>query len=115
VRLDLPLLGGSPLTAVVSRRLPIGQDGTGDVALLRVREPLPVGARMPPLRRADEVWDRPFRALGFPEGAWDGVWSSGVLRAGQGTGWVQLQSDLVGSRWSAGSPAPRSGTPAPAR
>ncbi len=97
VRLDLPLLGGSAqLTAVVSRWLPIGQDGTGDVALLRVREPLPVGARMPPLRRADQVWDRPFRAFGFPDGAWDGVWASGVLRAGQGTGWVQLQSDTGG-------------------
>ncbi|MGI5130771.1 trypsin-like peptidase domain-containing protein [Pseudonocardia sp. CA-107938] len=96
VRLDLPLLGGrgTPprVTATVSRWLPIGQDGTGDVALLRVREPLPIGARMPPLRRADEVWGRSFRALGFPDGAWDGVWSSGRLRAGQGTGWVQLQT-----------------------
>ncbi len=96
VALDLPLLGGrgaAPrVTGSVSRWLPIGPDGTGDVALLRVREPLPIGARMPPLRRADDVWNRSFRALGFPEGAWDGVWSSGRLRAGQGTGWVQLQT-----------------------
>src|SRR3954469_1513596 len=42
-RVCLPLRGGSsPLTGVVSRWLPIGQDGPGDVALLRVREPLPV-------------------------------------------------------------------------
>ena len=96
VALDLPLLGGrgaAPrVTGTVSRWLPIGPDGTGDVALLRVREPLPIGARMPPLRRADDVWNRSFRALGFPDGAWDGVWSSGRLRAGQGTGWVQLQT-----------------------
>jgi hypothetical protein len=97
VQLDLPLLGdgGEPprVTGVVGRWLPVAPDGTGDVALLRVREPLPSGARLPPLRGSDGLWDRPFRALGFPDGAWDGVWSSGRLRAGQGTGWVQLRSD----------------------
>ncbi|OZM75925.1 serine protease [Pseudonocardia sp. MH-G8] len=97
VALDLPLLGDGEepprVTAVVTRWLPIAPDGTGDVALLRVREPLPAGARMPPLRRADELWGRPVRALGFPDGAWDGVWSAGRLRAAQGTGWVQLQGD----------------------
>src|SRR3954469_4502922 len=70
VALDLPLLGGrgaAPrVTGTVSRWLPIGPGGTGDVALLRVRESLPIGARMPPLRRADDVWNRSFRALGFP-------------------------------------------------
>lgn len=97
VVMDLPLLGlggaARRVLGVVSRWLPIGADGTGDIALVRVRDPLPVGSRMPPLRRADELWDHRFRALGFPDGAWDGVWSAGRLRAGQGTGWVQLQSD----------------------
>ena len=97
VVMDLPLLGrgGAPkrVLGIVSRWLPIGPDGTGDIALVRLGEPLPVGSRMPPLRRADGLWDHRFRALGFPDGSWDGVWSSGVLRAGQGTGWVQLQSD----------------------
>jgi hypothetical protein len=96
VQLDLPLLGDGAepprVTGVVDRWLPISSDGTGDIALLRIREPLPPGARMPPLRGSAGLWDRAYRALGFPDGAWDGVWSSGRLRAGQGTGWVQLQS-----------------------
>ncbi|MHA6624115.1 nSTAND1 domain-containing NTPase [Pseudonocardia sichuanensis] len=93
VAIDFPVLPGGPVPgwARVHRWLPIEEDGTGDVALLRLTAPAPPGAVMPPVRRFDRLWDRPFRVFGFPEGRWDGVWSTGRFRAGQGTGWLQLQ------------------------
>ncbi|GAA1243871.1 hypothetical protein GCM10009609_04020 [Pseudonocardia aurantiaca] len=96
VRIDFPLLRDEDTLpaaeAEVVRWVPIGEDGTGDIAVLRVRGPLPVGARMPPLRRVDQLWDLPFRVLGFPEGMADGVWSTGRFRGEQGTRWFQLQT-----------------------
>jgi hypothetical protein len=104
VRIDFPLLdgeraaddGGEPPGAVgrVERWLPIADDGTGDVALLRLDGALPTRARMPPLRRIERLWGHRFRALGFPDGAWDGVWTTGEIRGEQGTGWFQLQGTI---------------------
>lgn len=99
VRVDFPLLDpltdgdGHPpdATGTVERWLPISEDGAGDVALLRLDGPLPEQARMPPLRRVERLWDHRFRVLGFPDGAWDGVWATGRIRGEQGTGWFQLQ------------------------
>ncbi|MHA6619468.1 nSTAND1 domain-containing NTPase [Pseudonocardia sp. DLS-67] len=94
VELDLPLLfADSPerVTAEVARWIPIAPEGTGDIAVLRVRDPLPEGARMPPLRRVDQLWDHPFRVLGFPDGMADGVWATGRFRGQQGTRWFQMQ------------------------
>ena len=101
VRVDFPLLDpltdgdGRPpdATGTVERWLPISEDGTGDVALLRLDGPLPEQARMPPLRRVERLWDHGFRVLGFPDGAWDGVWATGRIRGEQGTGWFQLQGN----------------------
>jgi len=92
VLLDFPLLPGDPVRAVVHRWLPIAEDGTGDIAVLRPVDPLPDGARVPPLRRVDQLWDHPFRVLGFPEGMTDGVWTTGRIRGAQGTRWFQLQA-----------------------
>jgi len=97
VELDLPLLfpdaedGAARVTAEVARWIPIAPEGTGDIAVLRVRDPLPDGARMPPLRRVDQLWDHEFRVLGFPEGMADGVWATGRFRGRQGTRWFQMQ------------------------
>ncbi|MEJ3653388.1 trypsin-like peptidase domain-containing protein [Actinomycetes bacterium KLBMP 9759] len=96
VSLDFPLAPGgchppARLTAQVRRWSPIAPDGTGDIALLEVGQPLPAWAGVPQLRRIDQLWDHAFRVLGFPEGAQDGVWSTGLIRGEQGTRWFQLQ------------------------
>jgi hypothetical protein len=93
IRLDFPLLGESAI-AVVHRWVPIEYDGTGDIAVLRVLGRPPVGTRMPPLRRIDQLWGDPFRVLGFPAGLVDGVWSTGQIRGAQGTRWFQLQTSV---------------------
>ncbi len=94
VTIDFPTVPGGPTrrSARVHRWVPIAEDGSGDVAVLRLAEPAPPGAVMPPLRRVDRLWDHTFHVFGFPEGRWDGVWSTGRIRGGQGTGWYQLQS-----------------------
>ncbi len=97
VALDFPLFQDGEhlpvrLAAVVRRWSPIAPDGSGDIALLEVTGPVPVGATVPPLRRIDRLWDHSFRVLGFPEGAPAGVWSTGLIRGEQGTRWFQLQS-----------------------
>jgi hypothetical protein len=93
VRIDFPMVVGGPAarSARVHRWVPIAEDGTGDVALLRLDGSAPPGSVMPPLRRVDRLWDHAFRVFGFPEGRSDGVWSTGRFRGGQGTGWFQLQ------------------------
>ena len=97
VRLDFPLApdGANPpalLDAVVTQWSPIADDGTGDMALLRLTGPPPPHARVPSLRRVDRLWDHGFRVLGFPTDRPDGVWSSGLIRGEQSTRWFQLQS-----------------------
>ncbi|MER5778436.1 trypsin-like peptidase domain-containing protein [Streptomyces sp. NPDC002039] len=87
VDLDFPLVEGRPAAraGVVSWR----HDGQ-DVALLRLAAPV-AGTRPAPLVDGTSVWGHTFRALGYPYGADQGVWASGVLRAGQGSGWVQME------------------------
>ncbi|MFC4945525.1 trypsin-like peptidase domain-containing protein [Pseudonocardia sp. GCM10023141] len=98
MRVDIPLVCDaddvpSTLRAAVHGWSPVRDDGTGDVAVLRLERAVPAGARMPPLRRVDELWDHRFRVLGFPDGQRAGVWSTGRIRGEQGTRWFQLQSD----------------------
>jgi hypothetical protein len=91
VRVDFPLVdGGGPVDAVVARWSPIREDGSGDVALLRLSTPAP--ARTPPVRRIGRLWGHDFRVLGFPEGRTSGVWASGRIRGEQGTRWFQLHT-----------------------
>ncbi len=98
VRVDFPLFREpgqqqpSATDTEVVRWVPIGADGTGDIAVLRLHGALPAGARMPPLRRVDQLWDHRFRVLGFPDGLSDGVWTTGRFRGEQSTRWVQLQT-----------------------
>ncbi|MEV1292741.1 trypsin-like peptidase domain-containing protein [Pseudonocardia sp. NPDC049635] len=81
-------------SATVLRWVPITESGTGDVAILRLGQDAPAGVRLPPFLRPDKLWDHRFRVFGFPAGTGDGVWTVGRFRAEQGTGWVQLQTDL---------------------
>ncbi|MFC4944595.1 trypsin-like peptidase domain-containing protein [Pseudonocardia sp. GCM10023141] len=93
VRLDFPLAGAPSVRATVERWVPIRDDGTGDIALLRLTDPAPAQVRMPPLRRIERLWGHSFHVFGFPEDAWDGVWTTGAIRGKQGTGWYQLQGN----------------------
>ncbi|WP_331738621.1 trypsin-like peptidase domain-containing protein [Streptomyces sp. NBC_01276] len=98
VHVDFPLLAGCPAgrAAVVSWR-----SGGQDVALLKL-EAVVEGARPVQLVDGTGVWGHTFRALGYPGGADLGVWASGTLRAGQGSGWVQMEAHEPGPRISAG-------------
>jgi len=94
VRIDFPMVHSEAAPAVeatVTRWVPIAADGSGDIAVLSLNGLAPAGARMPPLRRIDQLWDHPFRVLGFPDGLADGVWTTGRIRGQQATGWFQLQ------------------------
>ncbi|WP_232660886.1 nSTAND1 domain-containing NTPase [Pseudonocardia sp. TRM90224] len=98
VRIDVPLFRDPAteqppsISAEITRWVPIGDDGTGDIAVLRLDGPAPEGTRMPPLRRVDQLWGHTFRVLGFPAGMTDGVWATGAFRGQQGTRWFQLQA-----------------------
>ncbi|MDT0546941.1 nSTAND1 domain-containing NTPase [Streptomyces lonegramiae] len=94
VDLDFPLLGGRPRAraTVVSWR-----HGGADVALLRLDAAVE-GARPVQLVDGTGVWGHTFRALGYPDGADNGIWASGTLRAGQGSGWVQMEAQEPGPR-----------------
>ncbi|MFD0418362.1 trypsin-like peptidase domain-containing protein [Streptomyces sp. NPDC127108] len=94
VDVDFPLLRGQPRlqATVVSWR-----HGGADVALLRLDSAVE-GARSVQLVDATGVWGHSFRALGYPAGADAGVWASGTLRAGQGSGWLQMEAHEPGPR-----------------
>ncbi|MFB0632752.1 trypsin-like peptidase domain-containing protein [Streptomyces sp. AB3(2024)] len=111
LHIDLPLPAasgsdGAGVTASIETWLPPQESGGGDVAVLRLDTPLP-GAVPIRLVEDDMVWDHPVRAFGFPAGRPGGVWHSGVLRAEQSQGLLQV--DLTGT----GYPVSRgfSGTP----
>ncbi|NJP97622.1 serine protease, partial [Nonomuraea sp. FMUSA5-5] len=75
--------------AVVETWVPIRADRTGDLALLRLPEPVP-GAR--PLAMADPgaVGGGQVRVVGFPRDAPGGDWFEGRLGGPTSEGWMQL-------------------------
>ncbi|MFJ4843294.1 trypsin-like peptidase domain-containing protein [Streptomyces sp. NPDC088746] len=97
VAVDLPLAGdaggvydGGDRTAQVRRWIPVAPDRTGDMALLRLRVPIP-GARPLPLADPPEgVWHHHARAVGFTDDHPGGIWHSGTFRGPTREGWVQL-------------------------
>ncbi|MEV7866574.1 hypothetical protein AB0P17_10810 [Streptomyces sp. NPDC088124] len=94
VEFDFPLLADRPRARATVESW---RTGGADVALLRLGEPVE-GARPAPLVDGTDVWRHTFRTMGFPAGADHGVWASGTLRAGLGTGWVQMETDEPGPR-----------------
>ena len=92
ISLDFPLIApGSYLSARVSFWQPPRPDGGGDVAVLQLDDNVPAGAEAVHLVSAEDLWNRTFRAFGFPDGHDAGVWAPGTLRDRQATGWVQIE------------------------
>ncbi|MFD8079640.1 trypsin-like peptidase domain-containing protein [Streptomyces sp. NPDC059718] len=95
VLVDLPFAGGGS-AAAVERWVPVREDQTGDIAVLRLRAAIP-GSH--PLYMADteQVWGHDVRVPGFPYRSPGGVWHYGRLRGATAEGWVQLsQADPHG-------------------
>src|SRR5262245_19559562 len=92
VSLDFPLLVGAEATAEVTSWLPVRDDDTGDLALLRLTDTPPETARPARLAGAEDLWGHRIRVFGFPKGRPDGVWVEGRLRGRQGTGWLQMEA-----------------------
>ncbi|MGI5468736.1 trypsin-like peptidase domain-containing protein [Streptomyces sp. CA-132043] len=88
---DLPLGGGGSAEAEVAHWLPGAADGSGDIAVLRLRSEIP-GAGPVRLADAGSVWEHPVRAAGFPVSSPGGVWHRGRLLGGTAEGWVQFSA-----------------------
>lgn len=100
---DFPLAGEEFITsAQVVEWTPIGQDETGDIAVLQVAA-TPGGARPAPLAPEGGDWNETVRLLGFPSQFEDGVWKSGRLQGRQATGWVQIEISGVAAGFSGGA------------
>lgn len=90
--LDFPLLAPRlQLTAHVVRWLPVEKGGGGDIAGLELLSPPPADARPVHFSPANDVWEHPFRAFGFPVGQDEGVWATGHLLGRQANHWLQLE------------------------
>jgi WD40 repeat protein len=90
VRLDFPLLHGDGLPVQVKAF--VERWSAGDTALLRLAGPALSEARMPPLRRVEELAGCSFSVLGYPEGAADGIWTTGEIQPATGPGRHRLCS-----------------------
>ncbi|MFJ4969630.1 trypsin-like peptidase domain-containing protein [Streptomyces sp. NPDC088755] len=100
VVVDLPLAGhaadtgdrdgGGARTAEVRRWIPVESDRTGDMALLRLREPIPGARPLPLVDPAQGVWHHAARAVGFTDDHPGGIWHSGTFRGPTREGWIQL-------------------------
>ncbi len=105
VALDFPLLRDAEGAVPVARATVVtwrwAEDGSGDVALLRLDRPVP-GARPVPLVDGTQVWGHGFRVLGYPRGAEQGVWAAGTLRGPQSAGWLQMEAESAARRVSPG-------------
>jgi len=90
--LDFPLLAPKKLlTAKVVRWLPKQEDERGDIAVLELQGDLPEGAEPACFAEAEDFWNHPFRAFGFPIGQDDGVWATGQLLGRQATNWIMIE------------------------
>ncbi|WP_406863314.1 trypsin-like peptidase domain-containing protein [Streptomyces sp. HUAS MG47] len=96
VTVDVPLAGhadgvhGGDHTAEVQRWIPIRPDHTGDIAVLRLRAPIPGARPLPVVEPRRGVWDHDARAVGFTDDSPDGIWQSGRFRGPTRQGWIQL-------------------------
>ncbi|MCF4140842.1 serine protease [Streptomyces sp. Tue 6430] len=92
VTLDMPLdadLAGRSWTAEVEHYIEERDDGTGDVAVLRVRGAVP-GGRPLALAEPATAWDRRVGIVGFTQRRPGGSWYWGVLGGPTEEGWRQL-------------------------
>ncbi|MBT2418450.1 hypothetical protein J7F01_21600 [Streptomyces sp. ISL-22] len=92
VTVEFPLRPGAVrYEAAVSAWRPVAEDGSGDIALLRLPEGAPAGAVR--LGAAGDVWQHRFRVLGFPASAEHGAWIGGRLLGAVGQGWISMETD----------------------
>ncbi|SNT20160.1 nSTAND1 domain-containing NTPase [Actinacidiphila glaucinigra] len=95
VYVDLPFASGGA-AAEVERWVPVRDDQTGDIAVLRLRAAIP-GAHPVHMADTERVWGHDVRVPGFPRRSPGGVWHYGRLRGVTAEGWVQLsQADPHG-------------------
>jgi tetratricopeptide (TPR) repeat protein len=87
LHLDFPLIapGDSYTARIVLWQL------EDDIAGLELTNDRPAEAKPARFVDADDWWEHPFRAFGFPKGYDDGIWASGLLRGKQANGWVQIE------------------------
>ncbi|WP_432187191.1 serine protease [Streptomyces sp. Tue6028] len=83
-------IDGGDHSAEVQRWIPIRPDQTGDIALLRLRNPIPGTRPLPITDPHHGVWDHDARAVGFTDDNPDGIWQSGRFRGPTRQGWIQL-------------------------
>ncbi|MCX5597804.1 trypsin-like peptidase domain-containing protein [Streptomyces phaeochromogenes] len=113
VTVEFPMRrGSSAYRAEVTAWCPVAADGSGDIALLRLTEPVAApatagratldGMAPVPLAGAADVWDHRFRVLAFPATADHGAWIGGRLRGGVGQGWISMEADGSAHRISPG-------------
>ena len=103
VLLDFPLVAaGVMVRARVAVWHPIQDDDSGDIAVLSLVGEPPAGALPASLVATEDLWAHPFRTFGFPRHHDHGVWASGVLRARQAAGWVQMEGGPSGYSVEAG-------------
>ena len=90
--LDFPLVAPKKLlTAEVVYWEPKQEDETGDIAVLRLQADPPDGCEAARLAEAEDFWNHPFRAFGYPVGQDDGVWATGRLLGRQATHWIMIE------------------------
>ncbi len=90
--LDFPLIPPRTLlTARVVQWCPLLSDGRGDIAGLELLGEPPATAEVVRFASAEDLWEHPFRAFGFPAGYDDGVWATGRLLGRQATDWVMIE------------------------
>jgi WD40 repeat protein len=100
VTVDFPLLPGHPVAAAtVHFSVPVADDNSGDVAVLRLTEQPPADAVPLRILESDDLAGHRWRAFGFPRypgpnGSKDaGIWTRGTIEGREGTGWWQLTCD----------------------
>jgi hypothetical protein len=92
VSLDFPFLFPRMLcSASVTLWHPPLSNGRGDIAGLQLQGLPPVGTEVVRFASAEDVWEHPFRAFGFPSGFDDGVWATGRLLGRQASEWIMIE------------------------
>ncbi|MDJ0464440.1 trypsin-like peptidase domain-containing protein [Streptomyces sp. H27-C3] len=92
VLVDFPLADGAgrqEFTAEVERWIPEEPKHCGDVAVLRLQDPVP-GTCPLPMADSDDISGRPVRAVGFPDGEPGVLWHRGELSGKSEGDWIQL-------------------------
>lgn len=93
IQLDFPIIkAGEKLTASVEVWVPVKPNSSPeDIAVLKLRDPLPVGVQPISLVNDKELYNHEFETLGFPEGRSNGAWAEGVLKRPVAHGWIQIE------------------------